>query len=53
VDARVGEPGLAQPVDSGVVDRGRLERQVDREVAEGAQPRVEPRLAIVVGRVSR
>jgi hypothetical protein len=53
VDRLVREPDGAEPVDLGDVDRGRLERQVDREVAERPGPGVEPGVPVVVGRVSR
>lgn len=53
VDRRVREPVGAQPVDLSLSDGGRLERQVDREVAERPQARVEAGLPVVVRSVFR
>jgi len=53
VDRLVAEPGRTQPVDLALVDRRRLERQVDGEVAEREEPCVEAGRLVVVGRVSR
>jgi len=53
VDRRVGEPGGTKPFDLAPVDAGRLERQVEGEVAERPEPRIEPGRPVVVGRVSR
>jgi hypothetical protein len=53
VDGRVREAGGAQAVDRGGVDRGRVVRQRDREVAKRAAAGVELRVSIVVGGVSR
>jgi hypothetical protein len=53
VDRGVVEAGSAQRVDLLPADRRGPHRQLDREVAERARARVESRLPVVVGRVSR